>query len=579
MVITHLHKFLTTPTAKTSKSQMIFWFTLSLTFALIYSFLGLKQAFSSSYVVQDDARVYVFWMQRFVDSGLFPNDFIADYFQAITPSGYATFYRLIAFVGIEPLGLSKLLPVFLTLLTTAYGFAVCMEIFPVPTVGFISTLLLNQNLSMRDDLVSSTPRSFIYLFFLAFLYYLLRRSLFLCLGAIALAGLFYPPLLFILAGILILRLWRWDGQRPLLSKNRLDYLFGATGLGLCLLAILPYALKSAEVGPAIAGMELRSLPAFSQTGRIPFFDNNNPLGFWLFGQHSGLLPNVFEHPLSLMGLLLPILMRYPDKFPLIRQVTSNVIILPQIALGSFGIFVAAHAMLYKLFAPARYTRYSFKLVMILSAGIVLLALLDSAFQWASQQDEFFIRRQFTALGLTTLLGTILVFYPYLLEKFPNSNYVVGKAPALYEFFQKQPKDTLIASLSEEVDNLPTFSNRAILVGWEYANPYHVEYEREIRKRATDLIHTQYTQDFAEIKNFIQAYGVDFFLLDRAAFTPKYIASNPWFIQWQPLAKEVLGMLERGSIPAMSGLMQRCSVLETGELVVLEAKCMIKATPD
>ncbi|MBD1903552.1 hypothetical protein NDI44_20930 [Trichocoleus sp. DQ-A3] len=579
MVITHLHKFLTTSTAKTSKSQMIFWFTLSLTFALIYSSLGLKQAFSSSYVVQDDARVYVFWMQRFVDSGLFPNDFIADYFQAITPSGYAAFYRLIAFLGIEPLGLSKLLPVFLTLLTTAYCFAVCMEIFPVPTAGFISTLLLNQNLSMRDDLVSSTPRSFIYLFFLAFLYYLLRRSLFLCLGAIALAGLFYPPLLFILAGILILRLWRWDGQRLHLSKNRLDYLFGATGLGFCLLAILPYALKSSEVGPAIAGMELRSLPAFSQTGRIPFFDNTNPLWFWLFGQHSGLLPNVFEHPLSLLGLFLPILMRYPDRFPLIKQIASNITILPQIALASFGIFVAAHAMLYKLFAPARYTRYSFKLVMILSAAIVLVALIDTVFKWAKQQDKLLIRRQFIALGFTTLLGTTILFYPYLLEKFPNSNYVVGKAPALYEFFQKQPKNILIASLSEEVDNLPTFSQRAILVGWEYANPYHVIYERQIRQRATDLIHTQYTQNLAEIQNFIQTYDVDFFLLDRAAFTSEYITNNPWFRQWQPLAKEMLGMLDRGMIPAMSGLMQRCSVFETGELVVLQAKCMIKATLD
>ncbi|MBD2087536.1 hypothetical protein H6F52_21585 [Coleofasciculus sp. FACHB-542] len=579
MVITHLHKFLTTSTAKTSKSQMIFWFTLSLTFALIYSFLGLKQAFSSSYVVQDDARVYVFWMQRFVDSSLFPNDFIADYFQAITPSGYAAFYRLIAFLGIEPLGLSKLLPVFLTLLTTTYCFAVCLEIFPVPAAGFISTLLLNQNLSMRDDLVSSTPRSFIYLFFLAFLYYLLRRSLFLCLGAIALAGLFYPPLLFILAGILILRLWRWDGQRLHLSKNRLDYLFGATGLGFCLLAILAYALKSSEVGPAIAGMELRSLPAFSQTGRIPFFDNTNPLWFWLFGQHSGLLPNVFEHPLSLLGLFLPILMRYPDRFPLIKQIASNIIILPQIALASFGIFVAAHAMLYKLFAPARYTRYSFKLVMILSAAIVLVALLDAVFKWAKQQDKFLIRRQFIALGFTTLLGTTILFYPYLLEKFPNSNYVVGKAPALYEFFQKQPKNILIASLSEEVDNLPTFSQRAILVGWEYANPYHVIYERQIRQRATDLIHTQYTQNLAEIQNFIQTYDVDFFLLDRAAFTSEYITNNPWFRQWQPLAKEMLGMLDRGMIPAMSGLMQRCSVFETGELVVLQAKCMIKATLD
>ncbi|MEP0854554.1 hypothetical protein [Trichocoleus sp. DQ-U1] len=530
-------------------------------------------------MVQDDARVYVFWMQRFVDSGLFPNDFIADYFQAITPSGYAAFYRLIAFLGIEPLGLSKLLPVFLTLLTTAYCFAVCMEIFPVPTAGFISTLLLNQNLSMRDDLVSSTPRSFIYLFFLAFLYYLLRRSLFLCLGAIALAGLFYPPLLFILAGILILRLWRWDGQRLHLSKNRLDYLFGATGLGFCLLAILPYALKSSEVGPAIAGMELRSLPAFSQTGRIPFFDNTNPLWFWLFGQHSGLLPNVFEHPLSLLGLFLPILMRYPDRFPLIKQIASNIIILPQIALASFGIFVAAHAMLYKLFAPARYTRYSFKLVMILSAAIVLVALIDAVFKWAKQQDKLLIRRQFIALGFTAILGTTILFYPYLLEKFPNSNYVVGKAPALYEFFQKQPKNILIASLSEEVDNLPTFSQRAILVGWEYANPYHVIYERQIRQRATDLIHTQYTQNLAEIQNFIQTYDVDFFLLDRAAFTSEYITNNPWFRQWQPLAKEMLGMLDRGMIPAMSSLMQRCSVFETGELVVLQAKCMIKATLD
>jgi hypothetical protein len=84
---------------------------------------------------------------------------------------------------------------------------------------------------------------------------------------------------------------------------------------------------------------------------------------------------------------------------------------------------------------------------------------------------------------------------------------------------------------------------------------------------------------AEVQNFIQTYDVDFFLLDRAAFTSEYITNNPWFRQWQPLAKEMLGMLDRGMIPAMSGLMQRCSVFETRELVVLQAKCMIKATPD
>jgi hypothetical protein len=119
------------------------------------------------------------------------------------------------------------------------------------------------------------------------------------------------------------------------------------------------------------------------------------------------------------------------------------------------------------------------------------------------------RRQLLALGITALLGTLLVVYPHLLKNFPNSNYIVGKAPTLYEFFKEQPKDILIASLSSEADNLPTFSKRAILVGWEYAVPYHVGYDRKIRQRATDLIRAQYTQNLAEVQNFIQQYGLIF----------------------------------------------------------------------
>jgi hypothetical protein len=573
MLITRLHKFLTAPTAKTS-NQIIFWFSLSLTFAIIYSILELQQAFSSTYVVQDDARVYVSWMQRFLDPGLLPNDLITDYFQSVTPSGYAAFYRLMAAMGIEPLLLSKLLPVFLRLLTTGYCFALCMQILPLPTAGFITTLLFNQTLSMRDDLVSSTPRAFIYLLFLAFLYYLLRRSLLPCLGAIALCGLFYPPFLFILDGILILRLWRWRGKLTCLSNNRLDYVFCVTGVGLSLLMMLPYALSSSEFGPAITGIEARSLPAFSETGRIPFFDDD-PLWFWFFGQHSGLLPNVFEHPLALVGLSLPILLRYPYRFPKAQQVASTFTLLPQIALVSFGMFVAAHVLLYKLFAPARYARYSLRLVMIMAAGIALIVILDAVFRWAKQQAQFSDRRQFIALGLTGLLGIILVFYPHFLKNFPNSNYIVGKAPAVYEFFREQPKGIVIASLSEEADNLPTFSKRSILIGWEYAVPYHVSYDHQIRQRATDLIRAQYTQNLAEVQNFIQTYGVDFFLIERAAFTPGYISTNPWFKQWQPIAKDILAMLEQGATPALAGL-ERCSVLKTEDLIVLQAECV--ATP-
>jgi hypothetical protein len=115
-----------------------------------------------------------------------------------------------------------------------------------------------------------------------------------------------------------------------------------------------------------------------------------------------------------------------------------------------------------------------------------------------------------------------------------------------------------ASLAEEANNLPTFSKRSILVGREYANPYHVGYYRQISQRATDLIRAQYSQDLSEVKNFIRTYGVDFLLLDRAAFTPEYMANHRWVNHFQPTATEMLAKLEQGTIPALSSFMEHCS---------------------
>jgi hypothetical protein len=245
----YLHQILITPIKhkscannRSTSASVIFWLIASLGFAVFYGYLGLQKAFQSEYVVQDDARVYVFWMQRFVDAKLFTNDLIADYFQSVTPLGYAYVYKLMAYLGINPLLLSKILPIFLGLIITSYCFWLCLEIFPVPLAAFISTLLLNQSLWFKSDLVSATPRSFLYPLLLAFLYYLVRESwLSICL-AIILIGLFYPILLFIALGILLLR-------QP---KN---YVLLATIFGLGFLAILPYVLMSSEYGPSISGTQ------------------------------------------------------------------------------------------------------------------------------------------------------------------------------------------------------------------------------------------------------------------------------------------------------------------------------------
>lgn len=569
MLTKYLHKSLTTPIISKSSPQIIFWFSLSLTFAAIYGILALQQAFSGEYVIQDDARQHVFWMQRFSNAGLFPNDLIADYFQSIAPLGYTTVYQIPAAVGIDPLLLSKLLPVLLGLLTTVYCFGVCVQLLPVPMTGFIGAMLLNQNLWMQDGLISATPKAFLYPLFLAFLYYLLQHSLIPCLVAIALLGLFYPSLVLVCACLLIVQCC-WD--RMHLRSHHRDYLFCAAGLGVAILVLLPYALSSSEFTPVITVAEARKLPEFATEGRASFFNDNDPWEFWFNASRSGIrLPSALMPPLVYAGFLLPILLRYPSRFPLSKQVSGGIILLPQLIIASLAMFFAAHALLFKLHLPSRYTQHSLRIVMVTAAAIALTLLLD-AFQ-KTQLTSFVSRLLPPAFSL--LLVAALILYPSTLKSFLWTGYVVGGVPDLYEFFQQQPQDIVIASLADEVNNLPTFSKRSILVGSEYAIPYHQGYYRKFRQRTIELIQAQYSQDLTDVQQLIQKYGIDFWLLNRAAFTPEYIASDRWIQQYQPVATQAIAQMQQGNVPALRKIIGNCAVFTTKGLVVLQADCITK----
>lgn len=641
MLLEDRSKLLKTPVAQTSRKTVRFWLILSLTFAALYGIEGLREAFSSAYVIQDDARQHIFWMQRFLEPQLFPNDLIADYYQSTAPAGYSLLYRLFAFVGISPILLSKLLPIVLGLITTAYGFGLCMEILPVPAAGFIATLLFNYMLWGGATLITATSRAFVWPFFFAFLYYLLRRSTLPCLVAIALLGLFYPPALLITAGILILRLFHWEKGLPRLSLDRNNFVLCAAGLGIVFIELLPEVLSSSQFGPTIALAEAKSMPEFWPGGRTSFF-RNNPWEFWFNNHRSALMAWPWKPPIVYAAFLLPILMRYPSRFPLVKKITSGITLLIQLALVSVGLFLTAHAVLFKLYLPSRYAQ-GLGLVIYISAAIALVVILDAVFlfcqqptkitlqslglflvsytllatvywltfyypgrqkiliallaigivitlilflvDWvwhsAKQAEKPSLGRRFLALASTAVLAVALLAYPSLVDKFPRNDYVVGKQPQLYQFFAEQPKDSLIASLVSEADNLPTFAKRSVLVSREYALPYEVGYYKQIHQRAIDLINSQYSPDLKQVKSFIQKYGVDFWLLDKKAFTPEYIANpssqtSTWIRQHQPAAKEALQRLKNGATPALTKVTKPCAAFETEKLIVVKTECIIKA---
>lgn len=584
MLIKSLSKSLLAQNTKISQKQVLFWFILSLIFAAGYAILALQQAFASEYVVQDDARQHVFWMSRFIDPNLFPDNLIADYFQSVAPAGYSNFYRAFAVLGINPLLLNKLLPLILGLIASGYCFAFCLQIIPLPITAFMATLMFNQNIWRKDDLVSATPRAFIYPLFLAFLFYLCRKSLFPCLVTIIFLGFFYPQYVLICAGILVIRLWDFsNGIR--FSQQKHDYIFCAAGLGVVFLVLLPYALKTSDYAPIITVAQAKQLPEFFPKGRSSFFNENLFDYFWV--GRSGMLPkNLFVPATYYFGLALPILMWFRSRFSLLRKVTKQIAILPQMLLAAIGMFVAAHLFLFRLHLPSRYMEHNLRIVLCISAAISITAILEAIFSINYKQNRFrnYFIKLFALLFTACISLTLLFYYPLFIQNFPNTAYQTGNFPALYKFFQQQPKDILIASISEQANLLPTFSQRSILVGREYAIPYHYGYYSQFRQRVVDLTQAQYSPNLADLKTFIQKYQVDFWLLDAGAFTPQYIQNNSLLRQYYrsnlnqdklvKITKDIFQSLEQGNVPALSKVASNCSVVEIQDFTVLDAKCIL-----
>ncbi len=568
IAIAKIHQLLFFP--KFYRRQYWFWLFFGLGFAIFYSFLALQQAFAGEYIAQDDARQHVFWMYRYLDAELFPDDLIANYFQSVAPLGYQTVYFIPSKLGIDPIVVSKFIPGILAIIMTFYCYALTLELLPIPLAGFIATLLLNQNLWLQDGLVSGTPKAFATPLLIVFLYYFVRRSVWGISIAIALFGLFYPSLVFICSGLLIIQLWSFKNGLHL-SQQRKDYLFCFIGLTVAFIVLLPYVLSTSEYSPVITVEQARQLPEFYPGARAAFFDDGNSWDFWFNGSRSGIkLAAALMPPLSYLAILLIFFIKLPQTFPLSKKINCQIAIFPQLIIVSLGVFLVAHGVLFKLHLPSRYTQHSLRVVIILAASITLTLIGD----WCLRTINNNKIKSIIATAIALLLTGLLIFYPAFTQSFIWTRYIIGNQPNLYQFIQQQPKDILIASLTSETDNLPTFTQRSILVSREYAIPYHTGYYFPFRQRAMDLIAAQYSTDLQQVKEFIQKYKIDFWLIESASFTPQYIEDNRWLKLHQPAAQNAIATLKQGKIPLLSQTSDRCSAFADDRYNLINTECIV-----
>lgn len=550
------------------------WLIITLTVSLIYSLLDLQTAFSSDWVVQDDARQHVFWMARYLDPKLFPNDLIADYFQSVAPFGYTSLYKLAAALGIDPLVFNKVLPLGLRFVITYYFFLLCREIFPVAVGCGISTLLFNHNLWLKDDIISATPRAFLYPFFIAFLYYFTKRFLIPCVITIIFLSLFYPQTVFLASGMLILKLIKWRRFKPFLTPNIKDRYFASICLTVAFVVMLPYALKTSDYAPIVTRAEALTMAEFYEGGRSNFFKDS----FWqyLIGRGNGVMIStaVFNPIILLTSLFFPIVIKRSYKFSLTSKITVHLDGIVKLLIVSLGMFILAHIALFRLHLPSRYTTHSLRISVAIYAGITITIVADYLIK--SFCKKFTLKTSKILSSLLIIIVTLLTYYNFF-DFYSPTGYKNGKYPELYEFFQQQPQDIVIASLVKETDNLPTFSKRSILVSREYAIPYHLGYYKPFSEKARNLITAQYSNNLQTVRQFIRKYNISYWLIETDSFTAEYVLKNRLLKQYRTESESAIASIKKEQTSIIAANKDTCQAFTTAQFTVINARCLLNVS--
>jgi hypothetical protein len=438
------------------------------------------------------------------------------------------------------------------LLSAGYFFGAALRLLRSAPAAALATVFLCQCLWLSSDLCSATPRALFYPLFCAFLYYQVSSRRLAVLITIFLQGLFFPPGALVSLGVVILDL--------LFARDRTAYLFCLIACVSVAAAVLFYLRTSGKFGPMIGYATARQMPEFAPGGRVPFFY----LDFWNYWMHGAGGLHIQSRPTFLFAAFLwPLLSWFPRNFPLLQRFCDAEKPLLQITASALILFALSHLFLFHLYLPSRYTQHAARIVFAIGAAAVIMALGESFLHWARA------RSLPIAPALVTMFLLWLVCYPLFLSRFPRASYVEGHAANLYQFFAQQPPTIRIASIADEANNIPSFSRRSIIFGVETAVPFHPQYYEPLRDRGRAIARAQYSADLSVVQRCIRDQQIDFWLLDRGAFTPEHLRANRALRQLQ----ENLTLSENAP-PFLQHPPPRCIAFSNQYFIVVDARAIL-----
>ncbi|MGK7936640.1 MAG: hypothetical protein AB4206_12705 [Xenococcaceae cyanobacterium] len=88
-----------------------------------------------------------------------------------------------------------------------------------------------------------------------------------------------------------------------------------------------------------------------------------------------------------------------------------------------------------------------------------------------------------------------------------------------------------------------------------------------------LITAQYSKNLETIRQFIDKYQINFWLIGKNTFTINYLKNNPWLMQFQPEVSRAIEMMTKKEKSITAQLSNRCQIFTEQNLGAIKAKCI------
>lgn len=480
------------------------------------------QAFINTYVINNDVRQQIFWMQQWQDPELFRGDLLSDYARHYLPWGVQGIYWLASWV-VGPITFSKLLPglLFVFLACCLYKIGETLggqRRLAWMTVGvfWLTPFFLDR---MSGGLARGFAAPLLALFWLCWL----KRHPWGMAAALLLQALFIPYIFMVSATAAVLAwvLYRFGkGTAPPFLTQPAHFLLLAAATSLVFL--MNRQFTAAGYGPLVTAREMVHHPEFYSQGRFAILPV--PSLLWDLGS-----PWEFIAPFREMGLLgggagcallvgLAIYGAWKVDWEALKSRLQSVWCL---GLASLMVYYLARLFLLKLFVPDRYLIFTLNLFYCLGLALCWGAALQ-------------VRRWPRTLAVLALLLVVPLGGLRLknVELFDYSAY-----KSVYAALAQTPKDALIAGHPNLMDNIPTFARRRAFAIYKLAHPWSRGYWQRLKPRLEELFTAYYAADPEMVRNFARRHHIDFLVVDERHFTPAFLAGGLFDVPFDAPAVE------------------------------------------